>query len=43
LKKSGNLDVLDKVQFEISYKDIAAAMLFKKKEFQNTEKLIKRN
>jgi two-component system phosphate regulon sensor histidine kinase PhoR len=26
IEKSGNLDVLDKVQFEISYKDIAAAM-----------------
>ena len=25
IEKSGNLDVLDKVQFEISYKDIAAA------------------
>jgi two-component system phosphate regulon sensor histidine kinase PhoR len=43
IEKSGNLDVLDKVQFEISYKDIAAAMpLNERVSKEELKKLIKK-
>ncbi|OCB78608.1 sensor histidine kinase [Flavobacterium crassostreae] len=43
IEKSGNLDVLDKVQFEISYKDIAAAMPLEERVSKETlNKLIKK-
>jgi two-component system phosphate regulon sensor histidine kinase PhoR len=43
IEKSGNLDVLDKVQFEISYKDIAAAMpLHERVTAEVLQKLIKK-
>jgi two-component system phosphate regulon sensor histidine kinase PhoR len=43
VEKSGNLDVLDKVQFEISYKDIAAAMPIQERVSTETlQKLIKK-
>ncbi|CAM3042561.1 sensor histidine kinase [Flavobacterium frigoris] len=43
IEKSGNLDVLDKVQFEISYKDIAAAMpLQERVSVETLQKLIKK-
>jgi two-component system phosphate regulon sensor histidine kinase PhoR len=43
IEKSGNLDVLDKVQFEISYKDIAAAMpLDERVSKEELKKLIKK-
>jgi two-component system phosphate regulon sensor histidine kinase PhoR len=43
IEKSGNLDVLDKVQLEISYKDIAAATPLEERVSKETlEKLIKK-
>ncbi len=43
VEKSGNLDVLDKVQFEISYKDIAAAMPLEERiSREELQKLIKK-
>ena len=43
IEKSGDLDVLDNVQFEISYKDIAAAMpLEERVSVEELQKLIKK-
>mgnify|MGYP003504825939 CR=1 FL=1 len=43
IERSGNLDVLDKVQLEISYKDIAAATPLEERVSKETlEKLIKK-
>jgi hypothetical protein len=42
IEKSGNLDVLDKVQFEISYKDIVQKCFRRKSFKRNTEKINKK-